>query len=315
MEPLERQEVALRDWMTYFQKNALYKTTVSKAVNQWPDSRNVLIKPLLKTLNRKSITNAWKEITVIYKALLKPYTESDSVITPYGTYTHWVLLKETERCLIYTVMLNEEIDMIVKTYISVNRDSYSADEDKISQALYEKGFFVPKRYPSFNTYHHLCIPMQKLETTLLDMYVRDPIGIGLMSVKSIIRHFVPILQVLHVEYKKCYVDFSCGNVAFQNNEPYMIDFGALHNSYCNTPSMKTVRYESINASLGKPVTYMDDLQSLGYLITEALYGPNVVLDKPLVILNALDGNRGVFLQAYFTALDAHDPYMSLLSLC
>lgn len=309
---MESTDLALRTWMVYCQENALYKTTVSKAVNTWSDTRNTLIKPLLKSLNKKSISKAWTEITAIYKALLKPQTEP--ITTPDGTYTNWVILTETERCIIYTATLNTE-PVIVKTYISVNRDAFVTDENKISQSLYKKGFYVPKRYESFNTAHHLCIPMQKLETTLLDMYVSDPFGIGLMSVKSIVRHFVPILQVIHIEYKKCYVDFSCGNVAFHDNEPYMIDFGALHPTYCSTPCMKTLRYASINAIAGKSVTYMDDLQSLGFLITEALCGPSVVLEKHLVIKNALEGKLGTFLQAYFTGLDSDNPYTSLLSLC
>ena len=39
--------------------------------------------------------------------------------------------------------------------------------------------------------------------------------------------------------------------------------------------MKTLRYESINATNGNQVTFLDDLQSLGFVITEALFGPNM----------------------------------------
>lgn len=170
----------------------------------------------------------------------------------------------------------------------------------------------------FKTYHHLCIPMQKLDITLFDMYVLNPVGIGLQNVKLMTFHFVKILETLHKEHKLCYIDFSCGNVAFTEDdfEPYMIDFGALHmNCLGFTPSQKTERYCSINADNKLPVTFMDDLQSLGFLLTEALYGPHFALNKSKVIADACEGKMEVWLQSYFLAIQKEDPYDNLIEIC
>lgn len=316
---MEHPDLALiiRDWMTYRNTNYLYKIPMSKALNQWPDIRKNIIKPHFKHL-KKSTVNAWKEVTEIYISHIKPIAQN--ITTVDGTYTNWAILKSDSRSCIYNCTLNN-VPAIVKTYLSVDKNHFATNENKISQALDEMGFNVPNRYESFNTDHHLCIPMQKLDTTLLDMYKKDPVGIGLQNVKAIVRDFVPILKTLHEEYKLCYVDFSCGNVAFHNNQPYMIDYGALHPTCGGPPCMKTLRYESINATNGNPVTFLDDLQSLGFVITEALYGPNMCGEgslfstKPLLIENALQGTMGQFLQSYFTALESDNPYDASLALC
>lgn len=304
--------LACRDWMVYREQHFLYKCTVSKALNSWTDSRKNDLKPHFKHLNRKTTNNAWEEIVVIYESFLNPLMEP--ITTEDGTYTDWQVLATSKVCTVYKALLDEK-NVIVKVYTNVERNAYAATEDEVSMALYKKGLMVPKRYESFNTTHYLCIPMQKLETTLLEMYKLDPVGIGLHSVKMLVRHFVPILEVIHKEFKRCYVDFSCGNVAFQDNVPYMIDFGALHYTFCGKPFMKTLRYQSINCENEQPVTFLDDFQSLGFVITEALYGPSVDLTKQSVIDRALSGKLGVFLQSYFKAIDSEDPYTTILSLC
>lgn len=301
----------MKDWMVYRNEALLYKNQVSNVIHNWPDTRNVVLKTHLKHLNKKSTVNAWEEIKAIYLSFLQPITES--ITTVDGIYTDWRVLKKDPRSTVYIVKLNDE-DVIVKSYLNVERDTYATDEDVISNELYEQGFYVPKRYKSFNTYHYLCIPMQKLDTTLLQMYVENPIGIGLSNVRIILKHFIPILQWLH-EHKRAYVDFSCGNVAFHHDQPYMIDFGALHKTWLSTPYMKTLRYESINSSKGIAVTYNDDYQSLGFVILEALYGPRINLDdKPQIISDAIDGKYGSFMKGYYTITENGDSYAVLLDL-
>ena len=302
--------LAMRDWMLYRNANHMYKVTMSKTINTWTDERKLLIKPLLKHLNKQTTVKAWDEVTTIYKGLIKPITDAT---TADGTYTDWVVLKSDTRSCLYTAVLNGQ-PVIVKTYVILDEQfyHYGRKEDTVTQALYEQGFNVPVRYQSFTTDHQLCIPMQKLDTTLLEMYQKNPCGIGIEKVKRMVKCFVPILHILHTVHKHCYVDFSCGNVGFYHNEPYMIDFGALCPTFCS-PCMKTDRYASINAMQGK-VTYVDDLQSLGFVITEALCGPCYELDKTTTIEKALTGQIGEFLQAYFKALESDDPYTALLAL-
>lgn len=306
--------LALRDWILFRNQNHHYKLKVSRVLNLWPDPRKTLLKPILKHLSTKSTSNAWLEVMVIYWDLLPYLTEP--ITTADGTYSDWVLIQRSTRCCVYSARLDDK-KVIVKAYPSVERDAYSPYEDRISQALSDESYAVPHRYQSFHTVHCLCIPMQKLDTTLQAMYMSDPVGIGLTNIKSMLRRFIPIIEVLHKTYKRCYVDFSCGNVAVHDNDFYMIDFGALHPTYsgAGTPCMKTVRYASINATNGLSVTYIDDLQSLGFVITEALYGITYDLDKPLVIEHALEGKLGQFLQGYYSALTTENPYASLLALC
>lgn len=306
---------AFRDWMVYRNTNMHYKLKVSRVINLWPDERKSLLKPYVKHLSAQSTTKAWLDITDIYRSLVPLQTEA--ITTADGTYTNWVLLKSSALCNVYTATLitDTEETVIVKMYLNVERCMYAIDEDLIGKALYESGFNVPKRYNSFHTYHHLCIPMHKLDTVLSNLYQLNPVGIGLQCVKQILSVFIPILSTLHKDHKCCYVDFSCANVAFHNNQPYMIDFGALHRIYMSTPCQKTLRYASIHADEESKVTYTDDLQSLGFLLTEALYGPYYPLNKSEVITNALEGKLGVFLQAYFKALESDDPYTTLMALC
>lgn len=300
-----------RDWMGYRNNNYLFKITVSKCINSWNDPRKNSLKLHLKHLLTKTTVDAWKEIMTIYSSLVPLITED--IVTDDGEYVDWRILKSNNGCTIYTARLNG-IDVIVKTYLSVERNPYAVREDTISNALCENGLRVPKRYKSFNTYHYFCIPMLKLDTTLLDIYQASSDGIGLDKTRSIIHAFVPVLQYLH-KNRLCYVDFSCGNVAFLDGEPHMIDFGALHEAYPHRPIAKTIRYASINAEKDNAVDYMDDLQSLGFVICEALLGPSIDLDnKPLLIQESLDGKHGVFLRDYFSALGKNDPYIELLSL-
>lgn len=311
---------AFRDWLKFHDKNALYGLTVSRAINKWDDDRKNLLKPLLKHLNTKSTKTVRDDIVTIYRNLVPAQTED--VDTPEGTYSNWQLLKSSVLCSVYTSTLTKKDGnsetAIVKTYLSIEKCHFARDDNVISKKLYEKGLNVPRRYESFETYHYLCIPMQKLDTTLLDMYALNPVGIGLQNVKLITYHFVKILEVLHKEHKRCYVDFSCGNVAFiqEEMEPYMIDFGALHlNCLGFTPSQKTERYCSINADKGLPVTFTDDLQSLGFLLTEALYGPYFTLNKSKIIAEATEGKLGAWLQSYFLVIQKEDPYESLIEIC
>lgn len=310
--------LALREWMVYRNTHFLYKVKVSQAVNKWVDPRKSVVKEMLKSVWTKSTINAWEEITTIYNQSVEDINEE--VTTVDGTYKEWVLIKADTRSRIYTVLLNE-VPVIVKTYLTVNRNAYARDENTISQKLFDKGFYVPKRYTSFNTTHFLCIPMEKLSYTLGDVYVKEPNeGIALDTIKQMVKNTVPILQTLHTTEHMCYVDFSCGNVAFMDGMPYLIDFGALHSYTLGfTPSMSTPRYASINASNSKAITPLDDLESFGYVVLEALYGPLnencPLLDEHKVIsVNAKNGKYGAFAQAYFLALKDKDPYNALLQL-
>lgn len=310
--------VALREWMVYRDTHFLYKVKVSQAVNKWVDPRKSVVKEMLKSVWTKTTVNAWEEITTIYNESVEDINEE--VTTVDGIYKEWVLIKTDTRSRIYTVLL-DEIPVIVKTYLSVNRNAYARDENTISQKLCENGFHVPKRYNSFNTTHFLCIPMEKLAYTLGDLYVKNPNkGIALDTIKQMVKTTVPILQTLHAIEKMCYVDFSCGNVAFMNGMPYLIDFGALHAYTLGfTPSMSTPRYASNNALNAKAVTPIDDLESFGYVVLEALYGPlskNCPLldERKVISINAKNGKYGVFAKAYFFALEDNDPYNALLQL-
>jgi len=203
-------------------------------------------------------------------------------------------------------------------------------EDQISRSLFAKNLKVPQRYQVFKTDHYNCYPMEKLDYTLTTLLESNPSkGVGVSTICAILESVVPILEVLHKECRLLYVDFSVSNIAFRNKgeqtspEAYMIDFGALHPPVPLSPLAKTLRYCSANAIAEKPVSTLDDLQSLGFVLLDAYFGiEKSPLDKvsPLeaaklqLVRDALDSKYGLFFQEYFTLLASENPYQALLTI-
>jgi len=103
----------------------------------------------------------------------------------------------------------------------------------------------------------------------------------------------------------------------------MIDFGALHPPVPLSPLAKTLRYCSANAIAEKPVSTLDDLQSLGFVLLEAYFGlEESPLDKVLpleasklqLVQDALDSKYGLFFQEYFSLVASENPYQALLTM-
>jgi len=283
----------------------------------------------------QSTVNAWNEITSIYTTSIPqiqgPITTSEAI------YTDFILIHSDTKSVVYSATMhtnnNTPQSVIVKAYISINRNSFASNEDKITTLLSSRGLMVPKRYSTFSTEHYNCFPMERLDYTLKDLFTTNPTqAISIPIILSIVRACVPILELLHKETKLLYVDFSCGNVAFRHSSDemnplaYMIDFGALHEAIYVTPCMKTMRYCSANAIAEKPVDTVDDLQSLGFVILDAMYGP-LNSDCPLnsmlqtesgrlkIVRDSIDGIYGPFIQNYFSLIRINDPYKGLVEMC
>lgn len=332
---LSAEAEALRDWMKYRNDNHLYKEKVRQVINKWIDPRSKSVLTSLNAVLNQSTVTAWNEITRIYTTSI-PQIEGP-ITTPDGVCTDFILIQQDPRSVIYSATMHTDTEasksVIVKAYISINRNSFATNEDAITMLLSTQGLMVPKRYSAFNTEHYICLPMEKLDYTLKDLFTTNELqGIDSSITLEIIRAFIPILELLHTERKLFYVDFSCGNVAFRQSpdgsasEVCMIDFGALHGLISVSPCMKTLRYCSANAAAEKPVDAIDDLQSLGFILMDCMYGPlnlecplNTTLSteagKLVVVKNSINGLYGPFIQEYFSLIHSNKPYENLLDMC
>jgi serine/threonine protein kinase len=254
--------LSVRDFLSYVYTNFLYKIKIVSAINKWNDQRKSFVKMVLNDCLQKTISNSGQEILDLYKRSIPKLSGC------IGEYSQIELIKSSEICDVYKAVFFDK-EVIIKAYVGLERNGQREKEDKFTRELSQLGFNVPIRYPTFSTDHFLCIPMEKLPITLMDVVN----NLNEQMAQDILQAFVPILQYLHQKHL-CYVDFSFGNVAFDNNmKVYMIDFGALHLCIGVSPNMKTLRYCSIDAENNLPVTFNDDYESLTFLLLDVIYGP------------------------------------------
>ena len=302
LENTDQCAIALKNWIIFRNTNFLYKGTVKSVINKWQDPDKGLVNRLLKSLCNQQMSKCWSEVERIYTDML-PKVMPNHI----GVFSSFVEIKHDFRSAIFTATMNEQ-DIIIKAYPTIIPNINLKHEIIMLRKLYEKGLNVPKPYDSFETEHYTCLPMEKLEHTLINILeVGDYSGMKLIC--DILMTCIPILKVIH-DSKLLYVDFSLGNICFKDKTPYMIDFGSMH--WINVsfaPMAKTIRYCSINALNEKPVNEKDDFESLGFVLLEAYYGVhNSPLDKQTdkiqLIQECCDGKHGQFFQDYFQLIDA-----------
>jgi hypothetical protein len=299
----------LRDWLVFRDANLLYKGKVRLNIGKWKDGRKKRLLVILKDLFDLNMANARPQLEQIYTDLLPGLMDK--------SYT---LIKNS---VLSSVFLKD--NLIVKAFPKIIRNNNQIREDVISRNLYNKGFNVPERFEPFETEFYTCYPMEKLPFTLVDLL--ESKGSGCINfVYKIIKTAIPILKVLHTEFKSLYVDFSIANLALKNDIVYMLDFGSMHpTNFSATPMAKTLRYCSVDAFNGNPVNEWDDLQSLGFVLLEAYFGfeKSPLNETPSekskldVIDNAEKGIYGKFFQEYFQiacTMDC-DNYQNILDLC
>ena len=156
------------------------------------------------------------------------------------TYT---LIKFDSRSAVFSID-----DLIVKAYPTIIMNSNEKREDDVCRDLYDRGLNVPQRFDIFKTEFYTCYTMEKLPLTLIALLeARDNGDIDLVC--NIITTVIPILHVLHRDYRSLYVDFSVGNIAFKNDICYMLDFGSLYpDNFSYPPNAYTLRYCSVSVS-------------------------------------------------------------------
>jgi hypothetical protein len=263
-------------WMRTY----IYKGRLSAALSKLAISKEdkATIRRYCPQVLKKTVMEAVKELEAIYVTTIPHGCFQDLVRwqTEEFLYADQMVMHTSTRCQIMSATqtckaTKKNIPCIIKCYYRTQRlNSFEELEFSLHRQLVEKGCSVPTLFPSFDTEHYRCYPMERVFETLSTRLVSLlPCGLDNETMLWLAEGIATVLSDIHAANFK-YIDMSMNNVGFSTDgTPVLFDFGAVREIYNGLPvKYFTPRYASRNALRGDAVTICDDFESLGYLLLD-----------------------------------------------